>query len=287
MEVMEAVDRTGLWAGPEDRGGVPLEERDIEGFLSYLRGKRRSAGTIEGYRKHLRALSAFLDGEPLRQSALAAWREAQLREGYTPRTVNTRISAANSFLEYVGRRDLQLSGSLPREEREPPALTRNEYISLLRAAKDKGSVRTYLLVKVFALVGLTVKELPEVTVEAVQAGVVASRRGRELARIPPCLQRELLAYARERGTGAGPVFVTQRGRPVCRTNVSDEIRALSARARVAGEKCNPRCLRKLYLTTQAQIQQAAARLMEQTYDRLLETEQLVAGWEDRTGGEGP
>ena len=119
MEVMEAVDRTGLWAGPEDRGGVPLEERDIEEFLSYLRGKRRSAGTIEGYRKHLRALSAFLDGEPLRQSALAAWREAQLREGYTPRTVNTRISAANSFLEYVGRRDLQLSGSLPRRSGSP------------------------------------------------------------------------------------------------------------------------------------------------------------------------
>lgn len=45
------------------------------------------------------------------------------------------------------------------------------------------------------------------------------------------------------------------------------------------EKANPRCLRKLYQATQESIRANLVLLMEQSYDRLLETEQLAIGWE--------
>ena len=75
-----------------------------------------------------------------------------------------------------------------------PELTRSEYLRLLQAAKLREKERTYLLVKVFALVGLGVSELPCVTVEAVQKGSINIQQ-KGAFRIPEVLQRELLAYA--------------------------------------------------------------------------------------------
>ena len=68
------------------------------------------------------------------------------------------------------------------------------------------------------------------------------------------------------------------GRPVSRSNVTGAIQALCPDARVEKEKGNPRCLKKLYQTTQAGIQADLALLMEQAYDRILEMEQLTIGW---------
>jgi len=42
-------------------------------------------------------------------------------------------------------------------------------------------------------------------------------------------------------------------------------------------------LRKLYLVTQAEIDRGVRLLAEQAYDRLLDTEQLAAGWAEGTG----
>ena len=57
------------------------------------------------------------------------------------------------------------------------------------------------------------------------------------------------------------------------------IQRLAQDARVAPEKCNPRCLQKLYRATQEQIRQNIALLVDQAHDRLLEQEQLTIGWE--------
>jgi hypothetical protein len=55
--------------------------------------------------------------------------------------------------------------------------------------------------------------------------------------------------------------------------------SLCEEARVEKEKASPRCLKKLYQSTQDGIMESMSVLMEQTYDRLLETEQLTIGWE--------
>ena len=55
---------------------------------------------------------------------------------------------------------------------------------------------------------------------------------------------------------------------------------ISEAEKKAWEKCNPRCLRKLYLVTQAEIDRGVRLLAEQAYDRLLDTEQLAVGWDE-------
>ena len=143
-----------------------------------------------------------------------------------------------------------------------------------------GRERVYLLVKVFALMGLPVQETGKVTVEAVARGQVAAVSGGvgQLLRIPPALQEELRDFARRQDIREGPLFRTRAGRPLGRTNITDAIRALSRTAQVPQAKCNPRCLRKLFLETQAAIEGGLRRLAEETYDRMLREEERTVGW---------
>ena len=52
---------------------------------------------------------------------------------------------------------------------------------------------------------------------------------------------------------------------------------------MAEEKCNPRCLRKLYQATQAEIDRSVRLLAEQAWDRMMEDEQLTVGWDAEKG----
>ena len=94
---------------------------------------------------------------------------------------------------------------------------------------------------------------------------------------------ELLDYARRQGLTAGPVFCTRNGKGMSRTQVTEEIQTLCHDARVEEEKGTPRCLRKLYLATQAEVERGVRLLAEQSYERMLDTEQLAAGWAEGTG----
>lgn len=244
------------------------------------RGRRRE--TIQVYRPKLEAFYHFLpEDKRVAADTLELWRAALLREGYSPGTANTHVSAANGLLAYLGRRDLQLIGQLDTEEEIQPELSRTEYLRLLATARNLGRERTYLMVKVFALTGIRVSELNRVTVRAVEEGrVLTACDGRaQYVLIPACLRKELTVYLRRVGITAGPVFVTRSGRPMRRTQVSGEIRTLCRDARVDGDKSSPRCLRRLYQVTQERIRDSVQILAEQAHERMLEEEQLTVGWE--------
>ena len=72
-----------------------------------------------------------------------------------------------------------------------------------------------------------------------------------------------------------------------RTAVTDSMKQLCRDARVEEEKVNPRCLRRLWQTTQDGIRAQLDRLVEQAWDSLLETEQMSIGWNSSKGVRGP
>lgn len=176
----------------------------------------------------------------------------------------------------VGR--FQLTGRLSCGRDAQLELTRSEYLRLLSTARALRQERVYLLIKLFTSTGLPVHELEQVTVEAAGEGVLLLPGEAMPQRLPDCLRRELLDYARRRGISSGPIFVTRTGRPCGRAGVSVSIRRLCRDAQVPPEKGNPRCLRKLYYTTRAEIEATVAQLVEQTHERLLEAEQAAVGW---------
>ena len=261
-----------------NRPGLRLTDELELRFLENLREHGRTKNTISVYRRNLSKLRKSLpEGSNLDPAFLSNWQAELLEQGYSPGTVNSCTATVNSLLEFAGRRDLQ-AGQLPINEETPlPELTRNEYLRLLQTAKLLGKRQTYLLVLLFGTMDLPLRALSCVTVEAVREGwVFVPRR----LRIPSCLRAELLTYAEEQGIGSGPVFCTRYGKLMDRWNINTRIQSLSRDARVAPEKCNPRCLRKLCIATQENIRANLELLAEQTYDRLLENEALTVGWNE-------
>ncbi len=262
--------------------GVPMTREQIEDYVAHRQGEDRTSESIQKYARDLDALYRFLPEEKrIYPETLSQWRGSLLGEGYAPRTVNSMVSVANSFLKWLGHRELQLTGQL-NIAYDQPELTRNEYLRLLSAARHLNKERTYLLVKVFTTVNITVLELPRLTVEAVRGDQVefTANGVRYLAAIPSCLRDELLDYARRSCIASGPIFVTRTGKPLGRTAVTAYIQSLAQTARVAPEKCNPRCLHKLYQSTMDGIEAAVRVLAEQSHERLLEQEQLLVGWQE-------
>ncbi|MDR3947647.1 MULTISPECIES: tyrosine-type recombinase/integrase [Oscillospiraceae] len=278
--------REAMETALQDRTAAPAELtvtwEEVCRYLDSLAARGRRRETIQVYRPKLEAFYHFLpEDKRVAADTLELWRAALLREGYSPGTANTHVSAANGLLAYLGRRDLQLIGQLDTEEEIQPELSRTEYLRLLATARNLGRERTYLMVKVFALTGIRVSELNRVTVRAVEEGrVLTACDGRaQYVLIPACLRKELTVYLRRVGITAGPVFVTRSGRPMRRTQVSGEIRTLCRDARVDGDKSSPRCLRRLYQVTQERIRDSVQILAEQAHERMLEEEQLTVGWE--------
>ena len=278
--------REAMETALQDRTAAPAELtvtwEEVCRYLDSLAARGRRRETIQVYRPKLEAFYHFLpEDKRVAADTLELWRAALLREGYSPGTANTHVSAANGLLAYLGRRDLQLIGQLDTEEEIQPELSRTEYLRLLATARNLGRERTYLMVKVFALTGIRVSELNRVTVRAVEEGrVLTACDGRaQYVLIPACLRKELTVYLRRVGITAGPVFVTRSGRPMRRTQVSGEIRTLCRDARVDGDKSNPHCLRRLYQVTQERIRDSVQILAEQAHERMLEEEQLTVGWE--------
>ena len=144
-------------AGPS---GLRLTPDDLEAYLDDLSRRGRVSGTLETYRRNIHALYEDLpEDKMVRPGTLRQWQRELLEGGYSPRTVNARISAANGLVSFLGRRDLQFVGALEVEDVQPE-LTRTEYLRLLTTARALDKERLYLLVKLFGCTGIPVQELP-------------------------------------------------------------------------------------------------------------------------------
>ena len=280
---MQTAPRKRKPTAPPMSPPAAITEDAIRGYLAVLSSKGRTRDTIHMYSTRLRSLWEFLPQEKLvYPKTLGEWQASLLQHGYSAETVNIYLSAANGLLDYIGRRDLQLMTRLKAVRGVPPELTRREYLRLLQTAKALERERTYLLIKTFALTGIQTVDLSKVTAEAVKAGrfLLTFEGEQRSVVIPRCLQQELTDYIGRKGISSGPVFLTRNGNAIQRTQVTAEIQAMSRDARVEEAKCKPRCLRKLYMVTQAEIERTVRVLAMQSYEQLLETEQFTIGWSE-------
>lgn len=264
---------------PANIPSVQLTWKQAEQFLSALAERVKHKDTVTTYRRNLKQFYAYLppDGR-LESDSIVHWRDHLIASGYKPRSVNLRLSSVNSFLDYLDLRAYQIPHQI-RELGDNPTntLTRNDYLRMLLAAKKMGDERTYLLVKVFALIGLNLHELTSLTVEAVQQGSVTDSTG-QIIRLPVSLQQELTHYCQSQRCTTGPIFLNKNGKPLNRSTITGKIQELGKTIGLPQAASNPRALRKLWQTTQEEMQAQVTLLVEQMQDRLLEQEQLTAGW---------
>lgn len=243
-----------------------ITEREIADFGIYLQEQERSPATVQKYAHDVRAVADFLDGADLTKPELIAWKD-QLAQRYAPASVNAMLAALNSFLDFMGWVDLKvkplkIQKSLFREESRE--LSREDYTRLVRAAEQEGNQRLSLVIQTICATGIRVSELKFITAESVRAGhVEVNNKGkRRTVFLPEKLRRLLKRYLEKEKRPSGPVFVTRNGRPLDRSNIWRDMKALCESAGVEPGKVFPHNLRHLFARTYYSIEKDLSRLAD-------------------------
>lgn len=246
--------------------GLSVTGALVEKYAARLREEERSEATIAKYVHDLGALAEFLDGRPISKGPLLEWKEALVGK-FAPASVNSKIAAVNGFLSFCGLGELRLrplkiqKALFLSEEKE---LTRAEYIRLVRAAERAENERLALVIQTICATGIRVSELRFVTVAAVQSGraEVANKGKRRTVFLPDKLRKLLKSYLQRQKITAGAVFVSRNGRPLNRSNIWRDMKALCASAGVEPGKVFPHNLRHLFARTFYSIEKDLSRLAD-------------------------
>lgn len=238
----------------------------IRQYSVYLQEQEKSTATIEKYIHDLTALYKYLEGQELTKTALLRWK-GHLTEDYAPSSINTMLAAMNGLLDFCGLaalkvKPLKIQRSLFSDgEKE---LTREEYIRLIRAAEQDGSERLSLVIQTICAIGIRVSELQFITAEAIQSGraEISNKGKRRTIFLPGKLCRLLKKYLKKEKRTTGAVFVTRTGKPLNRSNIWRDMKALCESADVEPEKVFPHNLRHLFARTYYTLEKDLSRLAD-------------------------
>ncbi len=235
-------------------------------FKRYLTSQEKSRATVEKYIRDVRTFAKFLgNNEPTRETVIDY--KTHLQKNYAARSVNSMLASVNCLFAFLERYDLRVRTlKLQRqifcpEEKE---LTKAEYARLCRTAERKHNERLNLILQTICGTGIRVSELPYITVEAVRRGeaVVSCKGKTRTVFIVKELKQKLLRYAAKQGINSGTVFVTRTGKPISRTNIWREMKALCKQANVNPQKVFPHNLRHLFARVFYAIERDIAKLAD-------------------------
>jgi len=238
----------------------------LEAFRTYLADAEKSAATIAKYMRDVRGFAQYIEQKTVSRQGVLDYK-AQLAQHYAITSANSMLASLNAFFRFAGWMDLcvrqfkvQHQAFVP-EEKE---LTRAEYERLVKAAREDGNERLQLVLQTICATGIRVSELAFMTVEAVRQGemLVQCKGKLRTVFIVPKLREQLLSYAQKQNRSSGPLFVTRSGRPISRTAVWREMKALCRQANVSPGKVFPHNLRHLFARIFYGIEKDLAKLAD-------------------------
>ena len=245
--------------------GRLITAKTIAEFREHLILEERSTATIEKYIRDVNMFVLYADGEITKETVIAY--KKHLQEHYAVRSVNSMLASINSLFSFLGWHDLKVK-SLKLQQQvfcpEEKELTKAEYTRLCRTAERKHNERLNLILQTICGTGIRVSELQYITVEAVKQGetVLNCKAKTRSVFIVKELKQKLLRYAAEQGIKSGMIFVTRTGKPISRTNIWREMKALCEEANVNPQKVFPHNLRHLFARVFYGIEKDIAKLAD-------------------------
>ena len=246
--------------------GRTITAKIIAKFEEHLILEERSKTTIEKYIRDVKAFAAYVENSAITKEIVIAYKK-HLQENYAVRSVNSMLASINGLFAFLGWHDLRVK-SLKLQQQvfcpEEKELTKAEYTRLCRTAERKHNERLNLILQTICGSGIRVSELQYITVEAVKHGeaVVNCKAKTRSVFIVKELKQKLLRYAAEHGIRTGMIFVTRTGKPISRTNIWREMKALCAEAQVNPQKVFPHNLRHLFARVFYGIEKDIAKLAD-------------------------
>lgn len=244
-----------------------ITEQTMRVYEKHLQLEEKSTATIQKYIRDVNAFRSFIGGEDISKESVIRFKQYLLQSGYASRSVNSMLASLNSLFSFLGWHGckvkmvrLQNQIYCP-EEKE---LSRAEYARLCAAAKEARNNRLSMILQTICSTGIRVSELTFITVEAVKRGEAAVSCKAKTRRVflVSELRKKLLRFAAEQKITTGLIFVTRTGKPVSRTNIWREMKALCTRAAVDPRKVFPHNLRHLFARVFYSMEKDLAKLAD-------------------------
>ena len=247
--------------------GRILTNEAVQSFKKYLQEEEKSSNTIEKYLRDVQAFVVHLNGAEVTKEVVVSYKNKLLSKSYATRSINSMLASLNSLFLFLGWADLKVKSIRLQRQiycSEEKELTKAEYMRLVNTAKQKGNERLNLILQTICGTGIRVSELQYITVEAVKCSeAVVSLKGKTRSVfIVKELQKKLLRYAAEQKIHSGCIFITRTGRPMSRTNIWREMKALCEKADVNPQKVFPHNLRHLFARVFYGIEKDIAKLAD-------------------------
>jgi len=243
-----------------------LTHEMISNYSFALQEDEKSEATILKYAHDLNMAAAHFNGGELTKTGIIRWKDTLIGK-YATTTVNSILAALNGLLKHMGWNDLtvkplKIQRAMFRDENRE--LTRNEYKRLVHAAESAGNRRLSLVVQTICATGIHVSELKFITVDAVRTGhtEISNKGKRRTIFLPKKLRQTLTKYLKEIQKAEGIVFTTRSGRPLDRSNIWRDMKALCKSADVEPCKVFPHNLRHLFARMYYDIEKDLSRLAD-------------------------
>ena len=233
--------------------------RDVKKFIQYILDIREDE-TVKGSNAKENVTKLCISKEVAAEERITKQKISKesviqyknfLKENYAAASVNSMLAAINAYFRFLNCKELcvrQLKIQKKPYCSTKKELTKEEYFRILYKARNTNQERLAMILQTICGTGIRVSELEYFTVEAVQVGEVSvncKNKTRSIL-IPQKLRVGLQRYAKKMGIKTGHIFITKNGKPMNRSNIWREMKAVCKCAGVSREKVFPHNLRKLF-----------------------------------------
>ena len=194
----------------------------MEDYRTFLVEKGFSTHTVDSYLFAIRQLHERI-GCDLSNDDLLGHKD-WLAAHFAAKTVNLRITAINSYLDFTEYHGIRLKSL--RIQQKPfldNVISQDDYVLLRDSLLRDGELFWHYVVRFLTCTGARISELRMFTVESVSVGHLdIISKGQKLRRIyiPTCLQRDALEWLYNIGRSNGFLFATKSDKPMTARGIS-------------------------------------------------------------------
>lgn len=220
----------------------------MEDYIGYLRGKGFSENSVSSY---VCAVDQLLGrvGTGLTDEQLLNHKD-WLAAGHSAKTVNTRVTAINSYLDFIGYDGIRLKGL--RIQRKPfldNVISQEEYELLRDSLFSDGEMFWHFVVRFLTCTGARISELRMFTCGAVRIGYLdIVSKGQKLRRIyvPSSLQRDALEWIEGSASDNAFVFAQGGSKPMTSRGISMGLKRFATKYGINPDVVYPHSFRHLF-----------------------------------------
>ena len=218
-------------------------------YEEYLESKGYAENTIKTYS---RSVKLMLSQYTLDNQSLKVYR-ADLLSNNKPRTINLRISAINSYIDYIGS-DCKKLKTVRFQQRTflENVISFPDYEYLKGCLIKDQNMTWYFVVRFLGSTGARISELLQIKWEHVVAGYIdIYGKGGKIRRIyiPSSLQADALRWYDEINLTRGFVFINNKGHRLTGKGIATQLKRLAERYGLDTKIVYPHSFRHMFAKT--------------------------------------